>query len=111
VADDEVREISEEDMMMWKKEDGLGLWVRQFDEEADAQWIKMGMAAIWEANEEMERGVSERDNLSTFLAWMAKRMESARPHNDSNKMKNSQRTRRGIGDFAHPPLHRHRTNL
>jgi hypothetical protein len=41
---------------------------RNFDEEQDADFIRMRMLAIWEAQETMKRGVIERDNRSTFLA-------------------------------------------
>jgi hypothetical protein len=42
--------------------------VRTFDEERDAEAIKMRMVVIWEAHETMELGVSERSNSTTFLA-------------------------------------------
>jgi hypothetical protein len=41
---------------------------RKFEEDQDADFVRMRMVAMWEAQETMERGVSERDNPSTFLA-------------------------------------------
>jgi hypothetical protein len=41
---------------------------RKIDDEADEEYAKMRSIAIWEAQATMERGVSERDDASTFLA-------------------------------------------
>jgi hypothetical protein len=41
---------------------------RKFDGKMNADFIKMRVIAIREAQETMERGVSERDNPSTFPA-------------------------------------------
>jgi hypothetical protein len=49
----------------WKNKGIQGIY-RKSDEGQDADFIKMRM--IWEADETMERGVSERDHPSTFLA-------------------------------------------
>jgi hypothetical protein len=42
--------------------------VRAFHDEQDADFLRMRMIAIWEAEETMQRGVSERHYPSTFLA-------------------------------------------
>jgi hypothetical protein len=61
-------------MQQWReistiaKNKGIQLECRQCDEDFDAPCIKMKMIAIRRAQETMERGVSERDNPSTFLA-------------------------------------------
>jgi hypothetical protein len=41
---------------------------REFDEREDAEFVKMKMVAIWEAQETMERGVVGRRNSPDFLA-------------------------------------------
>jgi hypothetical protein len=64
----EGREILSE----WKYQGVQGEY-RRFEEEKDAGFIKMRLITIWEAQETMERGVSERDNPSTFLAQTIKR--------------------------------------
>jgi hypothetical protein len=51
--------------------------VRIFDEEEDADIVKMRMVAIWKAQETMERGVNERSNPSVFFAQGRKRREAA----------------------------------
>jgi hypothetical protein len=42
--------------------------VRKFDEERDVDAIRRRMVEIIEAQETIERGVSERSNPTTFLA-------------------------------------------
>jgi hypothetical protein len=51
----------------------------------DAGFVRMMMIAVLEAQETMERGVSEKDNLSTFYPSAITRMESARPTMKLNK--------------------------
>jgi hypothetical protein len=41
---------------------------RKVDDEVDAEYVRIRSIAIWEPQETMERGASERDNRSTFLA-------------------------------------------
>jgi hypothetical protein len=55
-------------MMKTMREKGIQFFVRTFDEERDADCVKMRMLAIWEAQEVMERGVSGRSNPTAFLA-------------------------------------------
>jgi hypothetical protein len=43
-------------------------FVRKFEDEQDADYIRMRMIAIREAQQTMERGSDERSNLSVFLA-------------------------------------------
>jgi hypothetical protein len=43
---------------------GLYGEIRAFDEEMDADFIRMRMTATWKAQETMERGVSETDSRS-----------------------------------------------
>jgi hypothetical protein len=51
-------------MMKTMKEKRHQVWAREFDERADAEFVRMRMVAIWEAQETMERGVEERSNSS-----------------------------------------------
>jgi hypothetical protein len=55
-------------MMKTMREKGIQFLVRTFDKERDADCVKMRMVAIWEAQEEVERGVSEWSNPTAFLA-------------------------------------------
>jgi hypothetical protein len=59
------------------RQKGIYVRIRAFDEELDENVIPMRMIATWQAQETMERGVSERDNSSTFLAQGARRSEAA----------------------------------
>jgi hypothetical protein len=52
--------------MMIRK--GIHGWTRKSDGEQDADFIRMRMIAVLEAQERTERGVNERDNPSIFLA-------------------------------------------
>jgi hypothetical protein len=55
-------------MGTWKSQGTAGQ-IREFDEEGlDADCIKMRMLGLWEADEAMNSGVSERDQPTTFLA-------------------------------------------
>jgi hypothetical protein len=52
----------------WQRQ-GTSGQVSEFDEEwLDSECIKMRMLALWEADEAMNCGVSERDHPSAFLA-------------------------------------------
>jgi hypothetical protein len=54
-------------MDTWKCQGTTGQ-IREFDEEGlDADCIQIRVLTLREAEESMERGVSERDNPSTFL--------------------------------------------
>jgi hypothetical protein len=53
-------------MLNMRKNKGLTVQVREFNEDADAPFVKM--IAIRQAQETMERGVGERDNPSTCHA-------------------------------------------
>jgi hypothetical protein len=54
-------------LQKWKFK-GIRALCREFDEAQDAAGVKMRMIGIWEAQETMERAVSERDDPSTFIA-------------------------------------------
>jgi hypothetical protein len=55
-------------MNTWLSQGTIGT-VRKFEEDGqDSDCIKMRMLAIWEAQEDMTSGISERDHPSTFLA-------------------------------------------
>jgi hypothetical protein len=54
------------------------LRIREFDEEADNDRGKMRMIAVWEGQETMLRGVSDRDNPSGLFAQAAMRRDTAR---------------------------------
>jgi hypothetical protein len=56
-----------ESLLAWKNKRIQGSY-RKFVEVLDADFIKMRMVAIWDAQETMECGVSERDDASNFLA-------------------------------------------
>jgi hypothetical protein len=55
-------------MMKLLREKGIQMTAMEFDEIGDADFVRMRMAAVWEAHEIMERGVAERSNPSGFLA-------------------------------------------
>jgi hypothetical protein len=68
-------------------EEGKGIF-KEFSEEIEAGFIPMRIIAILEAQETMQRGVGERDNLLLGNQAEGSRM----PFNDSNKEeKHSQR--------------------
>jgi hypothetical protein len=50
----------------WKSKRIQGTY-RKFEEDQDADFVRMRMVVIWEAQETMERGVAERDHPSGFL--------------------------------------------
>jgi hypothetical protein len=52
-------------MIKWKR---IEVMERTFNEERDADFVKMRMVAIWEAQNTMEREANERSNPSVFLA-------------------------------------------
>jgi hypothetical protein len=54
-------------LVVWKY-NGIQRVCRPFYQSLDEPFIEMRMIAICEAEETMHRGVSERDNPSTFLA-------------------------------------------
>jgi hypothetical protein len=56
------------EMAKMRKNKGLVVHCRAFDGDLDAPIVTMRMIAIRQAQETMERGVSERDNPFTFLA-------------------------------------------
>jgi hypothetical protein len=56
---------------------GTTVEFRQFNEDKEDPLIKMRVLAIWEAQEAMERGASETDNPSAFLASVDRRTETA----------------------------------
>jgi hypothetical protein len=49
---------------------------RKFEENEDTDFIKMRMVEIWEAEEKMEGGGSEKGNPPTFLESATKRTEA-----------------------------------
>jgi hypothetical protein len=55
-------------MMKRIKEKRIQVEGREFNEREDAESVKMRTAAIWEAQETMERRVDGRSNPSIFLA-------------------------------------------
>jgi hypothetical protein len=66
-----------QNMMKMMRSKWIQVWASEFDEEGDAEFVKMRMVAIWEAQETMERGVEERSNPSLFLAQGRRRREAA----------------------------------
>jgi hypothetical protein len=52
---------------VWKSKRIQGQY-REFNEEPEADFIKMRMIAVLEAEETVERGLSERDHPSTCFA-------------------------------------------
>jgi hypothetical protein len=73
------------------KSKGIEILAREFNEEGDAEFVKMRMVAIWEAQETMERGVDERSNPSVFLAQGRRRRETARDSKGFYETLNSKR--------------------
>jgi hypothetical protein len=61
-------EYSWRNLLLTRKSQSLTVKLREFDEGLDGPLVKMRMISILQAQETMERGVSERDNPSTFLA-------------------------------------------
>jgi hypothetical protein len=55
-------------MIKMVKSKGITMICGPFDENVDANFMKMRIVAIWEAQETMERGISERNNPNAFLA-------------------------------------------
>jgi hypothetical protein len=55
-------------MMKTMMERGIQFWVKMFDEEQDADCVKMRMLVLWEDQETMERYVSEQG----YITWTAK---------------------------------------
>jgi FAD/FMN-containing dehydrogenase len=78
-------------MLRIRKAKVIGGEFREFDEELDALFWRMRSIDIRQAEETMQRGVSERDNPSNGF----KRKETACLTMVSKEMKNSQRTRCG----------------
>jgi hypothetical protein len=64
-------------MMNMTRTKGVQVIAREFDEKEDADYVRMRMVAIWEAQETMEPGVIERTNPSDFLAQGRRRRETA----------------------------------
>jgi hypothetical protein len=56
------------DMFQVMSQMGIHGEIRKFDEEGDADFIRVSMVAAWQPEETMQRAVSERDNPTTFLA-------------------------------------------
>jgi hypothetical protein len=52
---------------VWQGKEVSGSY-RMADDDPDCGFFRMRSIVIWEAQEWMERGVSERDNSPTFLA-------------------------------------------
>jgi hypothetical protein len=67
LADPQFLSAWKEFLSAWKYKGIQGAY-RKFGEPQDMDFNRQRMKAIWEAQETMERGVSERDNPSTFLA-------------------------------------------
>jgi hypothetical protein len=57
-----------QEMIKTRKNKGLVVQFREFNEDMDAPFVRMRVIALRQAQETTERGVSERDTLSTFLA-------------------------------------------
>jgi hypothetical protein len=56
------------DMFKGMRSPGITGETRAFNGEADTCVIRMRMLVIWEAQQTMELGASERDNPTAFLA-------------------------------------------
>jgi hypothetical protein len=63
------------------RQKGITREVRKFDDEANAEPLRMNMMAMWEAKETTQRAVSDRDNPIAFLAWEIRWRETALPSN------------------------------
>jgi hypothetical protein len=55
-------------MMKLIREKGIQMVAMEVDERGDADFVRMRMVAILEAQETRERGVSESSNVSVFFA-------------------------------------------
>jgi hypothetical protein len=51
----------------WKN-NGIRAEFRKFNEDVDQYFVRQRIVAVWDVDKTMLRGVSERDNPSTFLA-------------------------------------------
>jgi hypothetical protein len=56
------------EMLRIRQEKCIGPEFRELDQDLDAAFWRMRSIAVQQAEETMQRGVSERDNPSTFLA-------------------------------------------
>jgi hypothetical protein len=50
------------------QDEGVQVVAREFDEKEDADYVRMRIVAIWEAQEAMERGLEEREHPSLYFA-------------------------------------------